>query len=262
MMPNVLEQEYAMDFDKELSVKGYCFRAFKDNHAVARMVRECGLDRIDLSGVQLNFKEPSQHQPAIDAFQDAGVKIVGIGALALTGEDADEEYFRFCRNAGCATISVTGKPETFVDALRRSENWAEAYGMRLAIHNHGGKHWLGSSEMLRYVLGRTGPRVGLCLDTAWCLQAGEDPLAWAKEFAGRIFAVHFKDFTFDAKGHHRDVVVGEGALDLPGFVKALEAGAFDGPAIIEYEADSENPVPALAECVRRMRSVFATFSRA
>jgi len=51
------------------------------------------------------------------------------------------------------------------------------------------------------------------------------------------------------------VVVGTGNLDLPGFVKALEETGFDGMAVIEYEADADNPVPALTECVKAMRKV-------
>ena len=52
-----------------------------------------------------------------------------------------------------------------------------------------------------------------------------------------------------------DVVVGEGNLDLKSFVSALEKDNFDGMAVIEYEADVENPVPALTRCVERMREL-------
>lgn len=244
-----------MDFDRELSVKGFCFRGFPENRIVAQMVKACGLDRIDLSGVQMDFRKPEQHDPVARIYEEAGVKIVGIGATPLMGLDADEELFRFCRRAGCSTISISGEPETFFEALKRMEAWAEAYDMRLAIHNHGGRHWLGSGQMLKYILSRSGPRVGLCIDTAWCLQAGENPLEWLDRFAGRVYAVHFKDFRFTPQGAFSDVIVGEGGLDLAGFVRKLRDADFNGPAVVEYEADVENPVPALSACVRRMREV-------
>lgn len=247
-----------MDYSKELSVKGFCFRGYKDNATVAEKVKACGLDRIDLSGPQVNFKDSSQHEPAIQTYQDAGVKIVGIGAVQLSGEPDDEEFFMFCKKAGCRTITCAGEPETFFDALEKAQQWAEHYDMVIAIHNHGGKHWLGSSQMLKHVLSRCGERVGLCIDTAWAIQAGEDPLKWLDLFAGRIHAVHFKDFIFDRHGKHQDVIVGEGSLNLSAFVKGLEKIGFDGPAILEYEADIENPVPALTQCVSRMREVFSS----
>jgi len=39
----------------------------------------------------------------------------------------------------------------------------------LVIHNHGGRHWLGSAQMLAAVFAQTGPAIGLTLDTAWAL---------------------------------------------------------------------------------------------
>jgi sugar phosphate isomerase/epimerase len=83
-----------------------------------------------------------------------------------------------------------------------------------------------------------------------------DPSKWAREtFKGRVYGVHYKDFTFDRRGKWTDVVVGTGNLNLPEFVQALDASNFDGMAVIEYEADAANPVPALTECVNKMRAV-------
>lgn len=246
-----------MDLNQELGVKGFCFRGYADNATVAEKVKACGLERIDLSRPQVDFRRPELHEPAIAAYREAGVKIVGIGVVTLEGNDGDRQYFEFCRKAGCRTISVNGDPATFQRALESAQRWAEQYDMTLAIHNHGGGHWLGNAQMLEHVLANAPDRVGLCLDTAWCIQAGEDPLQWVDRFAGRLFAVHYKDFTFDAHGKPSDVVVGRGALDLSGFAEKLNAIDFNGPAVIEYEADVDNPVPALTRCVQAMREVLS-----
>lgn len=244
-----------MDLNQELGVKGYCFRGYKDNETVAAKVKECGADRIDLSGCQCDFRNPDEHKSTIKTYQNAGVKIVGIGAVGLKGDESDKQLFEFCKKAGCRTVSCSGDPETFFDAIAQADKWAEQYDMFAAIHNHGGKHWLGNSQMLKYVLGKVSPRVGLCIDTAWCIHAGEDPIQWLELFAGRVHAVHYKDYIFDRNGKHQDVIVGEGALDLPAFVKGLKAIDFEGPAVIEYEADVDNPVPALKKCVQKMRPI-------
>lgn len=244
-----------MDFERELSVKGFCFRGYKDNATVAEKVKACGLERIDLSGPQVAFRDASVHDAAIQTYTEAGVQIVGIGVVQLHGDADDERYFEFCRKAGCRTISVSGQPASFLDALKQAERWAEAYDMVLAIHNHGGKDWLGNSKMLQHVLDQSGPRVGLCIDTAWCIQSGESPLKWVELFGERVLATHFKDFVFDRKGKYEDVIVGEGALDLPAYVSALQSVGFNGPAIIEFEGDVDNPVPSLSKCVASMRAV-------
>jgi sugar phosphate isomerase/epimerase len=242
-----------MNLKENLGVKGYCFRGYPENATVAAKVKECGLDRIDLSGCQLDFKDAAQHQPAIDAYQEASVHIIGIGVVTFAGDEAGEtQYFEFGRKAGCNTISCNFAPDSMDESLAYVERLCSRYDMRAAIHNHGGKHWLGNSTMLAHYLKKSSSRIGLCIDTAWCIQAGEDPVRWLEQFSGRVHAVHYKDFVFEPNGQVRDTIVGQGALNLKAFVQGLKAINFDGPAVVEYEGDVENPVPALQKCVQAM----------
>ena len=50
------------------------------------------------------------------------------------------------------------------------------------------------------------------------------------------------------------MIVGEGNLDLPAFTAALKETGFDGMEVIEYEANAENPIPALTRCVEGIRT--------
>ena len=52
-------------------------------------------------------------------------------------------------------------------------------------------------------------------------------------------------------------MIGTGILDLPGLVAALTDTGFQGPAILEYEGDVDNPVPVLRECVDAIHAVWA-----
>jgi sugar phosphate isomerase/epimerase len=242
-----------MNLKSDLGVKGYCFRGDPNNATVAAKVKECGVNRIDLSRAQLDFKDARLHEPAIDAYRSAGIKIVGIGVVPFDADEAGEtQYFEFCRKAECRTISCTFAPESLEQSLAYVQNLCKRYDMRAAIHNHGGGDWLGNSRMLSYILKKTDPQVGICLDTAWCFQAGENPLQWLEKFSDRIYAIHYKDFLFESRGEHRDVIIGKGCLDLKAFIQGIKAIDFDGPAVIEYEGDVENPVPALKQCVQEM----------
>jgi len=80
-----------------------------------------------------------------------------------------------------------------------------------------------------------------------------NPVEWVKQFAGCIYGIHFKDFVFEPNAAWKEVVGGTGNLDLPAFAQALTDGGFDGMAVIEYEADVDDPVPALKRCVESMR---------
>lgn len=245
-----------MNLKTDLGVKGFCFRGYPDNSTVAAKVKECGVDCIDLSRCQLDFKDPALHDPAIAAYRSVGVRIVGIGVLKFDDDQAGEtQNFEFCKKAGCATVSCTFAPETIEASLAYVQKLCDRYGMRAAIHNHGGKDWLGNSQILTHLLKKSSPQIGLCLDTAWCFQAGENPMQWLEKFSDRIYAVHYKDFLFEPRGGHRDVIIGQGCLDLKAFIQGLKNINFDGPAVIEYEGDVENPVPALQQCVQEMRKL-------
>lgn len=108
--------------------------------------------------------------------------------------------------------------------------------------------------MLEYLLSATSQRIGLCLYTAWALDAGEDPIAMAEKLSQHLFGVHIKDFVFDRGRKPQDVVVGTGNLALDVLLEQVASNSNVGYIVIEYEGDVENPIPALQECVEQVRS--------
>ncbi len=243
---------------RDFGVQSYCFRNFKDNTDVAKKVRQIGLDKIEICGVHADFDKPDDFGSVVKIYRDAGVSVVSIGVQTFVGADKEREWFECAKIAGAKHISAHFKVDSFSTAVPKTAKLAEEYGMKVGIHLHGGYLFGGSMDVIDHLLKIGGPRINLFIDTAWCMQTGPNagnPIKWANKFAGRISGVHYKDFIFDRNAQWHDVVVGTGNLDLPAFINALETGKFDGVAVIEYEADPENPVPALTECVKKMRAV-------
>jgi len=241
---------------RDFGVQSYCFRNFKDNATLAQKVKEIGVDKLELCGIHADFNKPETLPEIVKIHSDAGVKIVSLGVQTFVGNsDVERKWFECAKIAGAKYISAHFHVDSFMTAIPSTAKLAEEYGVKIAIHCHGGYMFGGSQDVLDYMLKIGGPTMGLNIDTAWCMQAAGKPVEWAKKYAGRIYGVHYKDFTFDRAGKWSDVIVGTGNLDLPAFVKALEDGGFEGFAVIEYEADPENPVPALKECVQKMRTI-------
>lgn len=239
---------------KPLAVQSYCFRGSKTNEEVIRQVKACGLSAIELCGVHADFTAPDTFDRVIKTYRDAGVAIVSIGVQGFKNDAAKEaRFFDFAKRAGAVTISANFYPETSPQSLVTAAKLAADSGVKLAIHNHGGRHWLGTAQMLGWVFGQTGPEVGLMLDTAWALDSGEDPVAMVEKFAGRLYGLHLKDFVFDRARKPADAIVGQGNLDLPKLFAALSKANFAGQLVLEYEGDVNNPVPALKECVEALR---------
>lgn len=239
-------------------VQSYCFRHFKDNATVAAMIREIGLDKIEICGVHADLYDPEEFKKVAETYKEAGVSVISIGVQTFTGDPAEEKFFESAVAGGAQHISCHFCPDSFLKAIPMVREWSRKHGVRAGIHCHGGYNFNGNPDTLRYLLGLGSPEIGICIDTAWAMQIGPNqgnPVNWVRDyFPGKIYGIHFKDFIFERDGKWQDVIVGEGNLDLPSLLDALEETAFDGMAVIEYEADVENPVPALKRCVDSMRA--------
>jgi sugar phosphate isomerase/epimerase len=239
-------------------VQSYCFRNFKDNAAVAAKVKEIGLDRIEICRVHADFHDLEGWKNVVQTYADAGVQIVSIGVEALVGDPSERDLFECVKLAGAKHISVHVKVDSYAKAIAQARSLAREYGVKVGIHCHGGYMFGGQPDVLDHLIGLGAPEIGLCMDTAWCMQIGPGqgkPLEWLKRYAGHLTGIHFKDFVFEKNGQWKDTVVGQGNLDLPAYVAALKADNYAGMAVVEYEADPENPVPALKNCVEQMKKV-------
>ena len=202
---------------------------------MAQLVRACGLSKIELSHGHGHFDNADGFADVIATYEDAGVDIVCMGQQTFRGDVSTErKWFDFITQAGAGTITSNFTVDSVPESFHKAEALAELYDVRLALHNHGGRHWLGSVDMLRQVFRTTGKRIGLCLDTAWAIDSREDPIAMAREFADRLYGVHLKDFVYDRARNPEDVIIGEGNLRLREFLKVLEDVGFNGTFVLEY----------------------------
>jgi sugar phosphate isomerase/epimerase len=240
----------------DFAVQSYCFRGFDDNAVVAKMTRDIGVDGIELYNKHGKFNDQTAADEVIETYRAAGVSIVSVGVEAVTTDEAAlRKRFEFMKKAGSKVMSVAFPIDATDANCRLLEKLCGEYDVVAGLHNHGGKHWQGSGDAIQRLFDRTSERVGLCLDTAWALDAGEDPVAMVERFAGRLYSVHVKDFIFDRARKHQDVVVGTGNLDMTKLFAMLKKINFRGPRVLEYEADVDNPTPALTKCIQAMRAI-------
>ncbi|KQP42630.1 xylose isomerase [Methylobacterium sp. Leaf104] len=99
------------------------------------------------------------------------------------------------------------------------------------------------------------PGLKLALDTGHCLVTGErDPAAAVTEFADRIGTVAIEDM---ARGVHIHLPFGEGDMDVPGVLAALDAIRFDRLVCVELSRESHRAdlmVPASLRYLRDCRN--------
>lgn len=239
----------------KLAIQSWCFRTYKDNAEVIKNLKLAGVAHIEVCGVHIKPREDGALQAA-EQYKAAGV---GITAFGVEWFDADEarsrKLFEFAKKAGIPTLSGDLDPENDA-AIRLTEKLSAEYGVTVGIHNHGRKHRLGPVWTLERLFAKS-KTIGLHLDTAWMLDAGDDPVEVVKKFRDRLYGLHIKDFTFNRDGSVNDVVSGTGVLKLDALAKLLVETNYAGAVTIEYEGDEQAPTPALTQCVKNVRAAFA-----
>lgn len=143
---------------------------------------------------------------------------------------------------------------TLVANLDRASEVSARAGVVAALHPHVGT-MVERSEEVDQVL--AGSSIGLCLDTGHLLIGGADPVALAQQHPGRISHVHLKDVAAGVVQRVRTgeityyegvlagmyTPLGEGDLDLPAIVAALEGAGYTGWYVLEQDVVVEGDEP-------------------
>ena len=243
-----------MKTGSKLGIQSYCFRKFLPMPELASALEQAGLSTVEIWPEHLHWTlERSQQEQALAILQEKAITISAYGAVNLNNDEAAARpIFTFAHELGIEALTTTWVAP---DAYPLVEKLSQEYGIKVAIHNHGRDHHYGRFDQLQEVFSNTSPSFGLCLDTAWFLDADCDPVEAIDLYKERLYGVHLKDFVFDDQGGHEDVIIGTGGLDLPVFMQRLKEVGFDGYLSIEYEGDPDNPLPQVKECVRVIQEV-------
>ena len=95
------------------------------------------------------------------------------------------------------------------------------------------------------------PGLSLALDTGHCLVTQErEPAAAVHEFADRLGTVAIEDM---ARGTHIHLPFGEGDMDVPGVLDALEAIRFDKLVCVELSRESHRADRMIPDSLRYLR---------
>lgn len=153
--------------------------------------------------------------------------------------------------------SWNAEPPLFVDAGHMTTVAAFCHelgavllreGIALALHTEAHSIFCTARD-IDLLLTLTDPvYVGFCPDSAHITLAGSDPVAVLRRHGDRVLATHWKDATGAATMreeigpgiHHTHraffTALGQGVVDFPGWLQALDDIGFAGPSILEIDA--------------------------
>ena len=180
------------------------------------------------------------------------VRAVNYGVVGGKDEADWRKIFEFAKKMGLYAITTES-----VSQLDIIEKLVKEFDICVGIHEHAKnpakpeyKIW-DPSHVLSLVKNRDH-RIGACADTGHWATSGIDPLDAVKILKGRIISAHLKERTVLGK-QTEDAIFGTGITDTAAILKELKKQGFKGNISIEYEANWDNSVPDVAQCVGFIR---------
>ena len=198
--------------------------------------------------------EKRHEQSAADCVRTAKLlaAVGGTDCLIVLGSDPYTDPIR-TQNSGRITAAM-GMDEVqwrvfaaAADAVARRV--MDETGLRTVFHHHIGTWIETPAETERLMAMTDGDHLGLVFDTGHWAFGGGDPLAGIHQFADRIWHVHFKDHDpevarqsrlrgWDGPGAVGQGIfpeLGQGDVDFPGVLRALDAIHYDGWIVVEQD---------------------------
>jgi sugar phosphate isomerase/epimerase len=243
----------------QIGVASYSFRDFQRGLAI-KMIKQLGVTEIS---VKQDYHMPYTLTPAEIAraageFKRAGLTITSCGNTDMKSLDpADlKKYFEHAKAAGVPML-VTAPLHENLGAI---EKLAKEYDIQIAIHTHGpeDKNFPSPKVVLDAVKGMD-PRMGLCMDVAHSMRAGADVVQEIENAGPRLLDMHFKDLK-DNKPTATYCDVGEGVMPVVAIFKQLKKFGYRGCVNLEWEINSDNPMPGMLHSLGYMHGVLAALA--
>lgn len=239
-----------------LGLVSYTFKDFSLEKALA-MTHRVGLQHICLKSFHLPLEsKPEEIVRVAKRVKQAGLDLYGGGVIYMHSPAEVQQAFEYAKAAGMGLIVAA----PLADLLPLLEEKVRAYDIRVAIHNHGpGDKLFPTPESAYRKIQKLDPRIGLCMDIGHTVRAGVDPVRDARRFADRLLDVHLKDVSA-ASASGQTVEIGRGVIAIPQFLQALIEVGYAGKLGFEFEKDSKDPLPGLAESVGYTKGALAVIA--
>lgn len=239
--------------------------AYSATEAIAR-IAAAGYDGVELNAETLPWAPPhvtptisaAERRAIREAASSAGLRITSISAhIPLISADPEERRAAVAFSLGCVELAldlgtnvIHGLSGHLPEGVSRDEAWgwvveavdeithyASSRGVKFGLEPVVGMLVANGHDFARLLAALPACPLGMNYDPSHLQVAGEDPAAVARRFGERIIAAHVKD----AKGtpdRFEFPPFGLGQVDFAALAQAFREVAYQGPLVVEYEAQA------------------------
>jgi sugar phosphate isomerase/epimerase len=238
-----------------LGVCTYSVREFQRKLAIS-MIKQLGVSYVSVKEFHLPYNSSADEiAKARDDFSKAGLTIASGGNIDLKDENPAvlRRYFEYARSCGMSLIVAAPTHKT----LPAVGKLAREFDIRVAIHTHGPEdpHFPTPQVVLRAVKDMDR-RMGLCMDVGHSMRGGADLVEEIANAGPRLLDVHFKDLK-NRNEKESQCDVGEGVMPVVAIFQQLRKTGYRGCVNLEYEINSDNPLPGMLHSMGYMKGVLA-----
>ncbi|QGQ45094.1 sugar phosphate isomerase/epimerase family protein [Metabacillus sediminilitoris] len=225
-----------------------------------RKIKELGYRAVEVSQIPMTAENVAELKRAS---KDFDIKIAAMSASlepmlpGAPGETLTNDFEKIvndCKTLECNFLRIgmmplhlMGDKDKIMDFISRAEEMAvrlAEHGIELYYHTHHLEFQKYDGVYLLDMIKNNTTKLGFELDVHWIQRAGENPVEFVKQYAGRISLLHLKDYRIGqmdlSKVDFNDMAnfmqiftntiefaeVGEGNLDMKAIIEAgLESGA-------------------------------------
>ncbi len=163
--------------------------------------------------------------------------------------DALRQAFEFARRNGVSVL--VGQPSE--EAFPLLDKLVKEFDIKVAVHNYGPGALYDRIDDLVEAVEPWDARIGCCLDTGHAMRAGEVPVDAVRRLGKRLHGIHLREHeAVQRDPQPPETIVGEGALQLEAFCRALREVRFDGPLTVEVYYRPRDPMDALRRCLANL----------
>ena len=238
-----------------VGVQSYSLRGFNMLEAV-RHIQGMGLHFVEFYPGHVPVTDDAAKIKEVnELLQKAKISMSAHGVHGFGADHAaNEKIFAYAKAQGIKCLTANPQKASY-ESL---DKLCEKYKIRIAIHNHGPDALYDKIESVVGACKGRHPLFGACIDTGHFIRSKENPVEAVHRLKGRVFALHVKDEAKQEKQSH-NVVIGAGHLDVTGLFQALKDTKFpaDGSVSLEYEANPQNPIDDMKECLEVAKECIA-----
>ena len=220
--------------------------------ALARRLTELGLGAVVETGARYLLDPRAKHEPTLVSPEPEGreKRLDFLYRCVEVAEILEAEAVSFWAGVPREGVDREEARRWLLEGVAKVAERAKSRGVVAALEPEPG---MLVETLDDYVaVAREVPGLELALDTGHCLVTGErDPAEAVREFAGSTGTVSIEDMR---RGVHEHLPFGEGEMDVPAVLSALEETGFGGLVCVELSRESPRAHAAIPEALNFLRA--------